>query len=163
MKPQHAMSDEDTLGLLGRAGVGVLCTNGADGYPYGTPVNYVLAGGRIFFHGGRAGERIGNIELDNRCCLTVFDQAGFENYGPNACDTTTLFESAIVRGRVITVGDPDEKAAALRALVDALTPDRRGDPIDTSRVPHTGVYEIVVESMSGKRRAMRPGGRVYGR
>ncbi len=30
---------------------GVVCTNRADGYFYGTPVNYVVIDGKIYFHG----------------------------------------------------------------------------------------------------------------
>lgn len=163
MKPQHAMSDEDSAALLGRARYGVLCTVGEDGCPYGTPVNYVrTADGRIFFHGSTRGERVSNISRDPRCCLTVVVDGGFEGYGPDACDTSAVFESVIVRGRVVAVEDDGEKAAVLRALVDAVTPERRGDPIDPSRVGITGVYEIVAESVTGKRRAARPGAVRFG-
>ncbi|MDO5861898.1 MAG: pyridoxamine 5'-phosphate oxidase family protein [Thermoplasmata archaeon] len=144
------LSDDEITALLDRAPSAVISTIGEDGYPYGTPINFVRMDGRIFFHGRKVGEKVGNLKRDPRCCLTVVEESGFERCGDGACDTTTLYESVIVRGKVSVVEDPELKAKVLRATVDKLTPARRMDGIDAKKVPPTGIYEIIPESVTGK-------------
>ena len=50
--------------ILDKCKEGVLCTIGTDGYPYGTPVNYVRDGDRILFHGRKMGEKVDNLSVD---------------------------------------------------------------------------------------------------
>lgn len=160
---KHPLETDEMLALLDRTGYAVISTTGADGYPYGTPVNFARLDGRIFFHGRKVGEKASNLERDPRCCMTVVEENGFERCDDGACDTTTLYESVIIRGKVRTVDDDAEKMRILRAIVDKLTPERRNDAIDERKVPPTGIFEVVVESMTGKYRRPQPGHRIYNR
>lgn len=158
---KYHLDRDSIMELLERNDCGVVCTNGADGYPYGTPVNYVVMDSRIFFHGRSRGTRVSNMLRDPRCSMTVTEERGYQCYGPDACDTDTLFASAIVYGRLVAVEDPDLKAKVLRALTDRLIPERASDPVDPERVVRTGVFEIVVESMTGKYRDRKPESTVH--
>lgn len=158
---KYQLTRKEILDLIRRADCGTLCTNGTDGYPYGTPVNHVLIDDRIFFHGRRQGTRNSNIAADDRCSMTFVEERGYQGYGENACDTDTLFRSVIVYGHVTEVTDHDEKMAVLRALTDRLVPDRTRMPIDPARVDRSGVYEIIVERMTGKYRDLKPSSMIY--
>lgn len=157
---KYHLSEEETLELLARGECGVVCTNGADGYPYGTPVNYILLDGAIYFHGRRTGTRTSNMERDDRCSMTVVEERGYQMYGGDACDTDTLFASAIVHGRLSPVEGRDEKERILRALTDRLVPERAASPMDPARVDRAAVYRISIEGMTGKYRDPKPGSTV---
>ena len=150
------LSPEECLALLDSVGAGVLCLNGTDGWPYAVPVNFVRVGDRLYYHGRRTGERVDCMEADGRCRLVAFRERGYDDYGPDACDTTTAFESVVVKGTVSAVSDDAEKAEALRALTDKLTPSKRGAPLAADRVPRTGVFRIEVAEVTGKRHAPGP-------
>ncbi len=158
---KYQLSKQEMETLLDKATYGVISTIGEDGYPYGTPINFVRMDGRIFFHGRKIGEKVSNLKRDPKCCLTVVDEQGFERCGDGACDTTTLYESVIIRGKVEIIDDVELKTKILRATVDKLTPERKADEIDAKKVPPTGIYEVIVESMTGKYHSAEPGHKIY--
>jgi nitroimidazol reductase NimA-like FMN-containing flavoprotein (pyridoxamine 5'-phosphate oxidase superfamily) len=57
--------------ILGSATIGRIATNGADGYPYITPVNFVHQEGNIYFHSALKGEKLENLERDPKVCFEV--------------------------------------------------------------------------------------------
>jgi hypothetical protein len=146
----NSMSAEEIDTFLTRMKEGVLCSNGEDGYPYCTPVNYIYLDGRICIHGSKKGKKIGNLRKDPRCCFTVMDPKGFEYTGETACNTTTVYESVIIRGKAVIVTDEDEKFRILRAMVDRIVPDKRTAPMETAKVPPTEIVIIDAESVTGK-------------
>ncbi len=153
---KYHLSEQESMDLLKGCECGVLCTNGDDGFPYGTPVNYVVLEDRIFFHGRMRGTRVSNMLRDPRCSLTVTDERGYQGYGDNACDTDTLFASVIVKGTMCQIDDNYVKTKVLRALIDRLTPERASLPVDPERVVRTGVYEVIIKEITGKYRAPNP-------
>ena len=158
---KYPLSEEQMDALMERARYGVISTIGEDGYPYGTPVNFVVLDGRIVFHGRTVGEKVSNLKRDPRCCFTVVEEQGFERCDDGACNTTSLYECVIIRGKVRTIEDDAEKMRILRATVDKLTPERKADEIDAKKVPPTGIFEIVPESRTGKYHSAEPGHKVY--
>jgi len=146
----HSMSPEEISDLLSRQKEGVLCSNGADGYPYGTPVNYVYLDGTIYIHGSKNGEKIGNLRNDPRCCFTVMDPKGFEITGETACNTTTVYESVVIRGKAVIITDEETKIRVLRGMVDRLVPDKKNAAMEMAKIPPTEVIAIAAESVTGK-------------
>lgn len=159
MEKNH-MSREESEALLARNGEGVLSTNGGDGYPYGTPVNYILMDGAVYFHGRPAGEKVDNMARDPKVCLTVTESGGFEITGDKACNATTVYESVIVRGRAAAIESDEEKARVLRALAERLVPEKRGAEMPMASVMRTAVYRIDIDSITGKYRRPMAGHRV---
>ena len=49
-KSKRQLSDADTLELLKKGDHGTLAVQGDDGYPYATPVNYILVGDKLYLH-----------------------------------------------------------------------------------------------------------------
>lgn len=141
---------EEINALLDRKKDGVLSTIGQDGFPYGTPVNYVRIGEKIYFHGRHVGEKVSNLEACGKVCLTVVETGGFERCGDCCNNTTTIYESVIVRGTVTKVTDETEKVKVLEATIAKLVPERVKDPMNPAAAKAAAVYEIKVESATGK-------------
>lgn len=144
----NQLSKEEIEGVLNKAVSGVISTNGADGFPYGTPINFIYMNGEIFFHGRRIGEKMDNIKRDPKVCFTVYDEKGFEDCGELACDTTTVYDCVIIRGEAYSIDDVETKKKILLATVDKLAPGKTG--MDDKKVPPTGVYGIKISSVTGK-------------
>lgn len=144
----NSMKEKEISEFLNRIDVGVISTNGEDGYPYAAPVNYVMMDGIVYIHGRRLGEKIENLKRDPRVCFTVWERTGYENCGVAACDTTTVYESVIIRGKVKIVDDQETKKKMLLKVVDKLMPGKTG--MDDAKIPPTAVYRIEPESVTGK-------------
>ncbi len=155
------LSEDEIIDVLSKAKMGVIATVNEDGSPYATPINYVLMDGRIFFHGRKEGEKVSNLKREPRCSFNVTITDGFERCGDDACNTTTNYESVIVKGRVVEIEDQEMKVRVLRATVDALTPARRSDPMNERMAIPAGVFEILIDGMTGKYHRPMPGHVVY--
>jgi uncharacterized protein len=158
MKHQLTRSEMDKI--LAEAESGVVSTNGSDGYPYGAPVNFIYIEGKLFFHGRMGGEKVDNIRRDPKVCFTVYRESGFEDCGPLACDTTTVYSSVVIRGKAQVIDDAGIKKKVLLAITEKLVPGKGG--IDDSIVALTGIYGIDVESMTGKYHRAMSGHQVRG-
>jgi len=145
---KNRMNGKGIVALLERADVGALSTIGEDGYPYSAPVNFVYTDGKVYIHGRRVGEKIGNLERDPRVCFTVWERTGYEDCGTAACDTATVYESVIIRGKARIVEDVDLRRRVLLAMVANLVPDKT--VIEDSKIPPAAVYRIEAESVTGK-------------
>ena len=124
---KYQLNKDEMYALIDRAKMAVISTIGEDGYPYGTPINFVRIGDDIYFHGRKVGEKVSNLKANPRCCLTVVEENGFEYCGEGACNTTTLYESVIIRGQVEIVEDIECKKKILRATVDRAPQPPRQD------------------------------------
>jgi hypothetical protein len=104
--------------------------------------------GIVYIRGRRLGEKIDNVKADPKVCFTVWDRIGYEDCGVAACDTTTVYECVVIRGKAEFVEDNDEKTKMPLALVDKLAPGKTD--MDLKKVPPTAVYKIVPVSVTGK-------------
>lgn len=155
---KYQLTREEMLDVIDRSDCAVVCTNNGDGYPYGTPVNVIRIGEHLYFHGRSRGTRTSNILRDPRCSVTFVEERGYDCVGDCACDTETLFRSVFVFGRMSVVEDEALKREVLTALTEKLIPGRSSDRMPQERIAMTGVYEVTVESMTGKYRNGSPDG-----
>ncbi len=125
---------------------GVLSTVGADGSPYGVPLNYAYDGKKIYFHCAKnAGHKQENLHFCNRVSFCVV--CG------NAVDSshfTEKYECAIVFGTAEKV--EDNKSYALELLVKKYSPEfyEQGLKQIKKSAHNTDIYEISIEKISGK-------------
>lgn len=146
--------------VLKTAEIGCLAFNGPDGWPRITPLNFIYENGRVLWHGAIAGERWDCLQKDPRA---TFSAVSVEVYLPshliseeNATGATVAFKSVQVRGRCQTITDPQEKCAALNALMGKYQPEGRyrpitpEDPLYVKVLKATGVFALRVEAMTGK-------------
>lgn len=154
---QCEISDPQEISrILTAATIGRLATQGGDGYPYITPVNYVYTKGCIYFHCARRGEKLDNIARDDRVCFAVdiplaFIDLGYHPEG-GACNLHQFYHSVIIRGRARVVPEGGLKTAALNALAAAHEPRRRPPPVHAEMAAYKAcaVVEIRPESVSAK-------------
>jgi nitroimidazol reductase NimA-like FMN-containing flavoprotein (pyridoxamine 5'-phosphate oxidase superfamily) len=122
LKPKLEVTETDEMiRIMTSTNVGRLATNGSDGYPYITPVNFVFFEGCVYFHSSPKGEKMDNIARDPRVCLTVDVPLAYleVNFNPkkNPCLTSQLYHCVIIRGKARIVSEDELKTAALNALV----------------------------------------------
>lgn len=143
----RALTEQDAREILAQADHGVLSTLGADGWPYGVPVNHVLCGDVLYIHCAREGHKLENIAHEDR---VSFCAVASSTVLPDTL--STLYESTIVFGRAALVTDPAERRQAFDRLVirfcGGLTPEAERT-IATSG-PQTAVVRVRIERITGK-------------
>lgn len=147
-KSNRALSEPEIKAILEQGEYGVLSTVGADGYPYGTPVSYVYAEGKIYFHCAKGvGHKLENIEYCSKVGFTVVGQTQVlpEKF-------STKFESVIAFGAAKEA--MDQKQFALEKLVDKYAPEEReaGAAYIREAFDQTAIYEIEISHLTGKAR-----------
>ncbi len=149
---------DEILEVMGKCDVCRLALNN-DGYPYILPLNFGMSveNGQVtlFFHGATEGTKYALMEADNRasfemdCCHELF-------FDEEKKSCSMAYESVIGRGRVSILSEP-EKTKALKILMEHY---REPDfPINPEVTVRTTVFKLTVESMTGKHRVRRHGGK----
>ena len=95
-KAERQLSDADTMAILKKGDHSTLSVQGDDGYPYATPINYIIVDDKLYIHSAPYGYKIECLKRDPKCCF-----------------------SAIISAEIIPVfvEDRAEKQAALEAFV----------------------------------------------
>ena len=135
--------------LLIDAQAGCLATVGMDGAPYVTPLNFLYREGCIYFHCALSGRKLDNLTAEPRVCFSVFEQEGIL-IGGGPCDCSTRYWSVLCFGRARLLPNGHAKAELLAALTEKYAGQHLGLP-DDQRARQTGLVEIRVEEMTGKR------------
>ena len=154
--------------VLKEALVGTLGLVDADGKPYIVPLNFVYvpeaeyqerfaltagdsdAIGRIVFHCALTGRKLDCLAHQPQVCFNAYTEVRMALTGDKACDCSCRYASATCFGRARIVTDHAEKIA----LLTALSAHYMGyDPVPPGdeRTRKTGVVEIAVTELSGKR------------
>jgi len=94
-----------------------------DGSPRVLPTAFVRVGSDLYLHGARANRLLGAMAAGAPVCVTVTLIDGFV-FARSAFHHSMNFRSVVVFGAAVEVTDPDEKRAALEALVDHMAPGR---------------------------------------
>ncbi len=138
------------IGLLNTCHVGRLGTNGRDGYPMVKPLNFAYADNRIYFHTAREGEKIDDIQQDERVCFELDLPIAYVKSDAEPCRAGYRFQSVIIRGRAHIVEDPEEKVFALSCLMKKYQPEGGYREFPEEKVKMTGIVRIDIEEMAGK-------------
>ncbi|MGA2157332.1 MAG: pyridoxamine 5'-phosphate oxidase family protein [Bryobacteraceae bacterium] len=137
----RALTEDQAREILARAEHGVLATLGADGWPYGIPVNHVLSGNTLYIHCATEGHKLENIAHEERVSFCVVTGAQVL-----PATLSTLYESVIVFGRAALVDDPLE-ALAIR-FCGSLTPE--AERTIAASASQAAVVRIHLERITGK-------------
>lgn len=152
-RKDRQISEEEAVELLKKGEYGVLATVDGQGQPYSTPLSYVYKNGLIYIHSALNGHKIETLRQNNRVSFVVVGhtQPVYRN------DFTTLYESAVVFGRMDEVLDRQEKYEALYALAEKYLPehvDKAAHHIDKA-FERTAVYALYPEKVTGKANRMK--------
>ena len=148
-RSERALAEAETLRILEGGEYGVLSTCGADGQPYGVPLNYVWHEGRLYFHCAGEGHKLDNLAHAARASFCV---VGDTHPLPDVF--STLYESAVVFGETRECRDEAEKLAALQLLVDKYAPENTANGYTYARRSLNKVRVICLEArkITGKAR-----------
>ncbi|MBU1275386.1 MAG: pyridoxamine 5'-phosphate oxidase family protein [Proteobacteria bacterium] len=147
-RKDRAAGQEQTWRVLEQGEYGVLSTVSPGGQPYGTPLNYWLMGGAVYFHCALAGHMLDNIAANNRVSFCV---VGKTQILPDKF--AAVYESVVVFGQVAEVFE-EQKQKALEDLVDKYSKGFRAEGLKyIEKLAHKArVFKITVEAISGKAR-----------
>lgn len=148
-KAERKLSAEETEEILIRCQYGILSTTGEDGYPYGTPVNFVFLNQNIYFHCAKdAGQKLENIRYNPKVCFTAVGETELlpEKF-------STRYESAVVYGTA-KEAEGEIKKEALTALIDKYSSEYKeaGLAYIERAFDKVAVYEITPVQITGKAR-----------
>jgi nitroimidazol reductase NimA-like FMN-containing flavoprotein (pyridoxamine 5'-phosphate oxidase superfamily) len=153
--PERAAYDRATVHAI--LDEGFICHVGfvAGGQPYVIPTGYGRVGETVYLHGS-TGSRLG-LRPGMEVCVTVTLLDGLV-LARSAFHHSMNYRSVMALGRTRAVRDPQEKEAALRALVDHIVPGR-SDQVrgaDRRELAATAVLALPLDEVSAKVRTGPP-------
>ncbi len=133
--------------MLAACDYGVLSLMGENGYPYGVPVNYVYANGRIYFHCAVEGHKLRALSKESRVCFTVVEKSGTV-----PAMLSTAYASVCVFGHAAVVRDEEERMDVLAAICARLAPGypEEGRSSIANDGPRTVIVRVTPEHITGK-------------
>lgn len=137
---------------------GLVCHLGLvrDGAPVVLPTGYGRVADTVYVHGSTGAGYL-RVADGAPVCLTVTHLDGIV-YARSAFHHSMNYRSAVVHGRARAVTDPDERWAALRAIVEQLSPgswDHTRRP-DARELAATAVFGVDLDEASVKVRSGPP-------
>lgn len=119
--------------VLAIAEHGFLGITTPEGWPGVVPLNFVVLGETLYFHGSHEGEKMRSLAREPRVAFTVVDPGAlipsYLRHPRSACPATQYYRSVMLHGRARVVGDAAEKARALQALMEKLQPEGGYEPM----------------------------------
>lgn len=115
---KQLLSSVEAEAVLARGSHGVLSVIGDDGYPYGVPISYACADGKIYMHCAQSGHKLDAIRACDKASFCVVDA---DDLLPEKF--TTCYRSVIAFGRVQLVTDEAEKRRAIELICSKYCPD----------------------------------------
>jgi hypothetical protein len=153
--PERAAYDRDTVHAI--LDEGFICHVGfvVDGQPFVVPTGYARAGETVYLHGS-TGSRLG-LRPGMDVCVTVTLVDGLV-LARSAFHHSMNYRSVMAIGRTRPVLDPEEKEAALRALVEHIVPGRSAEVRggDRRELATTAVLAVPLDEVSAKVRSGPP-------
>lgn len=158
MRRKYAeITDRDEITrILNATNVGRMATIGAQGYPYITPLNFVVLEGCVYFHCANSGEKLDNILRDSKVCFEVDVPLAYlaVEFTPekDPCCTHQYYHCVIIRGHARIVPGGELKTRALNALMEKHEGNRNFPAITPEQPKYNmcTVVEIAPENISGK-------------
>ena len=152
--PEYARDEAWIRAFLRAAQIGRVATLWDD-QPFVTPTTfwYDEANRRIIFHSNLAGRVRANLERNPKVCLEA-SEMGRLLPSNVALEFSVQYRSVMVFGTVRILESDEEKRAALTGLLEkyfpAMQAGREYRPITDNELKRTSVYELKIESWSGK-------------
>lgn len=147
----HPLEDEKIKILLSEVQTASLSTLNQDGTPYVIPVHFVYMDNKIYIHGLPKGQKVDNINRNNKIGFLAYDMKGFL-LDPNGkpCDTNTEYESVIVTGSAVLVEDIEVKKDVLQNIIQKYTLHLADSQLPEPMIRGTAVIQIDISEITGK-------------
>lgn len=147
-RADRQISTEEALEILKNGEYGVLSTVGLNGYAYGIPLGYTYRDNKIYFHCAKEGEKIDNINANNKVSFCV---VGKTEVLP--CKFSTNYESVIAFGDAFEV-EGEEKKQCLKELIEKYSPGfmKEGEKYIEASAHETTMLGMEIKRLTGKAR-----------
>lgn len=151
---REIVEQDEICALLERAHIGFIAT-ASDKQPYINPNLFWFDpdSHHIYFHTAIIGRTRSNIETNENVCFCVAE-LGDLLPADTALEFSTEYASVIVFGRAVVLKSEENQRYALQGLLDkyfpALSPGEDYRGITPEELERTSVFEIAIESWSGK-------------
>jgi nitroimidazol reductase NimA-like FMN-containing flavoprotein (pyridoxamine 5'-phosphate oxidase superfamily) len=128
-----------------------------DGQPFVIPTLHARSGDVVYCHGASASRTLKALASGSQACLTVSLIDGLV-LARAAMHHSANYRSVMLIGEATVVAEPDEKLAALYAIVEHIVPGRWRDvrPPTANELKATSVLAIPIEQASAKVRTGPP-------
>ena len=142
--------------FLNQEHVGRISSIDENGYPQIIPMNFVFLNDFIYMHSHIKGEKIDNINRNNKVGFEVDRELEFlPSYFEDPKDASladTLYISIVIKGIGSLVTDRKEKTLALNGLMKKYQPEGGYDPIlSTMKVlDAVAVIKVIPDTLYGK-------------
>jgi hypothetical protein len=149
-------SKEKIIKFLNEQETGRISSIDKFGYPQIIPMNFVYTNDVIYMHSHTKGEKIENINKNNRVGFEVDKSLEFlPSYFTDPRDASqadTLYISVVIKGFASLVSDKVEKTLALNALMKKYQPEGRYESIrpEMRVVDEVAIIKIIPSIMRGK-------------
>ncbi len=157
-KRERANYERETIdAILDEALISHLGIVEDDGQPFVIPTLHARSGDTVYCHGSVASRTLKMLAAGAPACLTVSLIDGLA-LARAAMHHSANYRSAMLLGRARSVDDPQEKLAALEAVVEHIVPGRWRDvrhPTE-NELKATAVLALSIEEASAKIRTGMP-------
>jgi nitroimidazol reductase NimA-like FMN-containing flavoprotein (pyridoxamine 5'-phosphate oxidase superfamily) len=128
-----------------------------DGQPYVIPMNYARVGRQLYIHGSAASRMLRTLATGAPVCVTVTLLDGLV-LARSAFHHSMNYRSVVILGTAVEVSDPDERLAALRAIVEHILAGRWREvrPPNERELQATSVLRLPLDEVSAKIRSGPP-------
>lgn len=146
-KASRQLSDSETMEILKKGDHGTLSVQGDDGYPYATPINYIVVDGKVYLHSAPYGYKIECLQRSPKCCFSAIISAQII-----PSKITAAFESVVLTGTAVFVTDQAEKRTVLENFVTQKHPgyEELGFKMIDKQIDKTAVIRLDPVSLTGK-------------
>ena len=146
-KASRQLSDAETIEILKKGDHGTLSVQGDDGYPYATPINYIVVDGKVYLHSAPYGYKIECLQRSPKCCFSAIISAQII-----PSKITAAFESVVLTGTAVFVTDQAEKRTVLENFVTQKHPgyEELGFKMIDKQIDKTAVIRLDPVSLTGK-------------
>lgn len=153
-RASYDRADVDAIldeGLVAHVGLAV------DGQPFVIPMVYARAGERLFLHGSAASRTARALATGVPVCVTVTLLDGLV-LARSAFHHSMNYRSVVILGTARAIVDPDERLAALRAIVEHMYPGRwdATRPPNAQELKATTVLALPIQEATAKARTGPP-------
>lgn len=170
-RKDREMDRKFALEVIDKAKFATISVTAENSQPYGLPLSIVRDGSNLYFHSAKEGTKVklfeqsplvnvvfvGNVKIPENFTKDELDEIVQDKAKiPQLISKvfTTEFESAIVRGKVTSVEDGDEKIKAMRLICEKYTDSKMEyfDAAIKAGLPRAKVYKIEIEEITAKRK-----------
>jgi len=142
--------------FLNQEHVGRISSIDENGYPQIIPMNFVFLNDSIYMHSHTKGEKLDNINRNNKVGFEVDRELEFlPSYFEDPKDASladTFYISIVIKGKASLVTDREEKTLALNGLMKKYQPEGGYDPIQSAMkvLDSVAVIKVIPDTLYGK-------------